>query len=151
MAESYCYEFPRPAVTVDVALFRRDGDHWSILLIRRGNDPFAGKYALPGGFVDEMEPLADAARRELREETSIEVDRLHQLRAYGEPGRDPRGHTVSIAHCAVVDRAVTAASGDDADAAEWFRIDQLPGLAFDHDQIVHDAVEWLRSTRSVQL
>lgn len=146
--QRYCYEFPRPAVTVDVALFRRAGQAVEILLIRRGKDPFEGHYALPGGFIDEMEPLEDAARRELFEETGLRVDTIVQLRAYGDPGRDPRGHTVSIAHVAVTDSDQIPASGDDAAEARWFPIDQLPDLAFDHDRIAGDAITWLHSKQA---
>lgn len=150
-SKNYCYDFPRPAVTVDIAVFRRTGEHAEILLIRRKKDPFAGSFALPGGFVDEMEPLEQAARRELCEETGLEVETLHQLGAYGDPGRDPRGHTVSVAHVTVSDDSQPVSGNDDASEARWFLIDQLPDLAFDHDQIVNDAVAWLqRKERSVQ-
>jgi 8-oxo-dGTP diphosphatase len=131
-----CYEYPRPAVTVDVVLvtaapLRR------VLLIKRRHDPFAGKWALPGGFVDEHEDLAAAARRELREETHLEDVALEQLHTFGAPGRDPRGHTVSVVYLAEVDAArVKPRAGDDAAEVEWHALDQLPPLAFDHANIL---------------
>ena len=145
MSDQHCYDFPRPAVTVDIAVFRSCNEVWEILLIRRKKNPFAGYYALPGGFVDQDEPLHEAAKRELQEETDLRVDQLEQLRAYGDPGRDPRGHTVSIVHCAIVDSSAQARGQDDAEEARWFGIDGLPRLAFDHDQIVKDATTWLRA------
>ncbi|MBW3670230.1 MAG: NUDIX hydrolase [Acidobacteria bacterium] len=141
---NYCYDFPRPALTVDIAVFRRVGERTEILLVRRMKDPFAGRFALPGGFVDDMEPLEHAARRELSEETGLVVETVDQLRAYGEPGRDPRGHTVSVAHVAVTDDSQTVSGNDDASEARWFPIEELPDLAFDHDRIARDAIAWLR-------
>ncbi|HEY8506492.1 MAG TPA: NUDIX hydrolase, partial [Gemmataceae bacterium] len=87
---AFVYDYPRPALTVDVALVSRD-EPPKVLLIRRLKEPFAGRWALPGGFVDENEPLAAAARRELREETGLAAEDLEQLHTFGEPGRDPRG------------------------------------------------------------
>jgi 8-oxo-dGTP diphosphatase len=138
----FCYEFPRPAVTVDVALLRR-GSADEVLLVQRGSDPFAGMWALPGGFVDSDERLIDAARRELLEETSIRQSKLIQIGAYGDPGRDPRGHTVSIAFGAVTGRRTQPAGGDDAAAAGWFALGRLPKLAFDHRRIIRDAAKML--------
>lgn len=144
MSDRYCYDHPRPALTVDVALFRFQDGSWQILLIRRRKDPFGGKFALPGGFVDEREPLDQAARRELAEETGLTMDQCHQLRAYGEPGRDPRGHTVSVVYCAITSDSTEARGRDDASEAKWFDLHAVPNLAFDHDQIVKDSIEWLR-------
>ena len=141
----YTYDHPRPAVTTDVALFRRTGEGgWEILLVRRGRDPFAGSWALPGGFVDELEPLEAAAARELEEECGIRGVELWQFRAFGDPHRDPRGHTVSIAYLGIVSDSVNAAAADDAADARWFPLDHLPQLAFDHDEIVRAAVERLQ-------
>lgn len=145
MNDRHCYDFPRPAVTVDVAVFSRARGSWRILLIRRGSDPFAGCFALPGGYVEPMEPLERAAIRELEEETTLRIDRCEQLRAYGDPDRDPRGHTISVTHCAIIDRDVEVEGRDDAGEARWFSIDDLPPLAFDHDQITADAIAWLRA------
>jgi 8-oxo-dGTP diphosphatase len=134
--QPYCYEYPRPAVTVDVVIVTRE-DRPRVLLIRRKHDPFAGTWAIPGGFVDMDESLEDAARRELREETSVEVADVEQLHAFGDPGRDPRGRTISVAYLARVDvKHVRAVAADDAAEVGWHLLDQLPPLAFDHDQIL---------------
>ncbi|MCS6851091.1 MAG: NUDIX hydrolase [Gemmataceae bacterium] len=134
--ERYCYDYPRPAVTVDIALVTAE-PRPRVLLIRRRHEPFAGSWALPGGFVDEHEALEAAARRELREETGLEVGELEQLGAFGDPGRDPRGWTVSIVFGARVkaDQAMPQAADDAAEVA-WHRLDQLPPLAFDHARIL---------------
>lgn len=135
------YRHPRPAVTVDVAVFAAaDRDRLRVLLIRRRADPFAGRWALPGGFVDEHEDLPDAARRELREETSLRLRRLVQLGAYGTPGRDPRGHTVSVVWLAASPTgAEVGTAGDDAAELRWFDAARPPRLAFDHALVLRDA------------
>ena len=131
------YDYPRPALTVDVVLATRDARP-RVLLIRRKSDPFAGTWALPGGFVDEGERLIDAARRELEEETGVEVEELEQLYAAGDPGRDPRGWTVSVVFLGRVKRA-KAKAGDDAAAVCWFPLDEPPPMAFDHAAILDRA------------
>jgi 8-oxo-dGTP diphosphatase len=138
---SYTYEYPRPAVTADVVLFGHRGGDLHVLLVERGHPPFAGCWALPGGFVDSDEPLEKAARRELAEETGLEVGPLEQLRAYGDPGRDPRGHVVTIAFVGLVevDHHQPRAASDAARSA-WFPVSALPPLAFDHDRIVADGI-----------
>src|ERR1700737_4987912 len=98
----YTYDYPRPAVTVDVVIVTREGRP-RVLLIRRKNEPFRGMWAIPGGFVDMDESLEDAARRELREETGVRARRLEQLHTFGGPGRDPRGRVISVAYLAEVD------------------------------------------------
>src|SRR5215470_16076449 len=90
LKKPYCYRHPRPAVTADIVLFRLPGDEIQVLLVRRANSPYKGRWALPGGFVDEDEPLEHAAARELEEETGITRVRLEQVGAFGNPGRDPR-------------------------------------------------------------
>ncbi len=145
---SYTYQYPRPSVCVDLVVFRPHKSTVSVLLIKRGHQPFAGKWALPGGFVDQDEDLADAARRELNEETHLEVEHLRQLGAYGKPGRDPRGHTVSVVFLAELGSNASIQgleAGDDATDAQFFSTNALPDLAFDHAQIVQDALS-LRST-----
>jgi 8-oxo-dGTP diphosphatase len=135
-ARKFTYDYPRPALTVDVVLATREARP-RVLLIQRKKDPFAGKWALPGGFVDENEKLADAARRELQEETGLRVEDLEQLYAAGDPGRDPRGWTVSVVFLARVDADESKLSaGDDAAAAAWHPLDELPPLAFDHEMIL---------------
>jgi 8-oxo-dGTP diphosphatase len=116
-----------------------------VLLIQRGRDPFQGKWALPGGFVDEGEKVLDAAKRELEEETGISGQNLVQFGAYGDPGRDPRGRVVSIAHWVLLEAKPEATAGDDAAEYGWFDLDHLPDLAFDHARILFDVRERLRS------
>lgn len=140
---SHTYDYPRPAVTVDVALFVIENASPKILLIKRKHPPFADSWALPGGFVDQNESLEDAARRELKEETSIQARELTQLGAYGDPGRDPRGHTISVVfvgemHAQTAGKMLDAA--DDASDAKFFDINDLPSFAFDHEKIVADAL-----------
>lgn len=137
----YCYPFPRPAVTVDIACFAERDERTHILLIQRSHDPCAGLWALPGGFVDENEPLHVAAARELEEETELSNIHIEQFGAYGDPGRDPRGHTVTVAYIAVLPECVDANGADDAADAQWFPIDALPPLAFDHDRIIEHAID----------
>lgn len=138
-AQKFSYDYPRPALTVDVVLATREARP-RVLLIKRAKDPFVGRWALPGGFVDENERLIDAAKRELVEETGVTVTDLEQLCAAGDPGRDPRGWTVSVVFFGRVNADELNAKGaDDAEAAEWFRLDELPELAFDHAEILKRA------------
>jgi 8-oxo-dGTP diphosphatase len=132
----YCYEYPRPSVTVDVIIVTRERKP-RVLLIRRKHDPFEGKWAIPGGFVDMDEPLDAAARRELREETRVEVADVEQLGTFGDPLRDPRGRVISVAYLARVKASdVNPEAADDAAAVGWHPLDRLPPLAFDHDKIL---------------
>jgi 8-oxo-dGTP diphosphatase len=132
-------------LTVDCAIFGFDGAEAAILLIQRARPPFQGRWALPGGFVDPDEALELAAMRELEEETGISGLQLKQLAAYGDPGRDPRGHTVSVVFLGAADMGkIRATAGDDARAALWHRLSELPVLAFDHARIVADARSALR-------
>ena len=130
------------ALTTDCVVFDERG---YVLLIRRGNEPFKGSYALPGGFVDMGERVEDSCRRELSEETGLHVGELRLIGVYSDPGRDPRGHTCSVAYLARVGRAEVTA-GDDAAAAEWVADWRREKLAFDHAQIIADA-EKLHSRR----
>lgn len=147
---SYTYQWPRPALTVDTVIVAQPQQASStpaqLLLIQRKHAPCQGQWALPGGFVDEKEPLHAAAARELQEETSVSPDRvkLTQVGAYGDPGRDPRGWTVTVAYAAVVpDTQLGVQAADDAAAASWFDVGQLPALAFDHKLIIREAFEKL--------
>ncbi len=124
-------------VTVDIIVL--DCNEKNILLIQRKNDPYKGMWALPGGFVDENEDLESAARRELKEETSIEISNLAQVAAFGKPGRDPRQHTVSIAFAGIAGDDVKVQADDDAKDAQWFDRNNLPNLAFDHFEIIIEA------------
>ena len=137
-------EYPRPALTVDLAPLRFAGGHLEILLVERGRAPFQGQMALPGGFVDEGESPLEAARRELAEETAISSALFLESRTFGNPGRDPRGWVVSVAFIALVDAKQKAKPGDDATQACWCRLTDLPELAFDHDLIIEATLEVLR-------
>lgn len=142
---SHTYKYPRPALTVDCVVFGLDDEGLKVLLIRRGVEPFRGRWALPGGFVHVEETLEQAARRELHEETGVERLYLEQLYTFDAPGRDPRERVLSVAHYALVklrDHRVRAAT--DAREAAWFAVSALPKLAFDHDRILETALARLR-------
>jgi 8-oxo-dGTP diphosphatase len=140
-ANQYCYDHPRPAVTVDIVLFSLESGRIEVLLIKRAREPFRGLWALPGGFVEEGEALERAAERELHEETGLNGIHLEQLGAFGDPGRDPRGHTVSIAYSAVVDGGGDNLKADsDAADARWWPATRPPRLAFDHHKILRVAI-----------
>lgn len=128
-----------PALTVDAVLLKGN----EVLLIRRGREPFKGSWALPGGFVEVGETVEDAVRRELVEETGLKGDVVDLLGVYSAPGRDPRGHTVSVTFVLKVSGIVHVDDLDDADEARWFPLDALPDLAFDHARITADARAWL--------
>jgi 8-oxo-dGTP diphosphatase len=130
-----------PALTTDCVIFDAEG---RVLLTRRGNPPFAGSYALPGGFVDIGERVEDACRREVLEETGIKVDVLRLVGVYSDPERDPRGHTVSVAYVTIMPRAVVPKAGSDAASAEWVDNWRNVELGFDHAQILRDAEAVLR-------
>lgn len=132
---------PKIFVTVDVVLFRKMNSSYEILLIQRLNDPFKDYWALPGGFVDENEELETAAKRELFEETDIQLFQVKQIKAYGNPNRDPRHHTISVAFMGEIDSLAEAKAKDDAKAVKWFSIEELPALAFDHAEIIRDTIE----------
>ena len=139
---AHCYDWPRPSVTTDIVVLAEREAGLSILLIRRKGEPFIGQWALPGGFLDEGETLQVCAARELKEETGVIASDLSLVGVYGDPGRDPRGWTVSIAFLMRVASADTApVAGDDAAEVGWFAVDALPGLAFDHGRIVADALK----------
>jgi 8-oxo-dGTP diphosphatase len=142
---SFSYSHARPALAVDCVVFGLDEADLAVLLIRRGIEPFAGKWALPGGFVHVDETVDDAARRELGEETGLGRVYLEQLYTFGALDRDPRERVVSVAYYALVnlaDHRVKAAT--DAREAAWFAVSDLPQLAFDHDEIVDAALARLR-------
>jgi len=139
-------KYPKPSVTVDVVLFTFIDGELRVLLIRRKREPFKDHWALPGGFVEKNEKLEDAAARELYEETGLQGIYLEQLYTFGDPGRDPRGWTISVAYFAIVgaDMTVAVHAGDDAGEAGWFDVYHLPSLAFDHERIVRYALQRLR-------
>jgi 8-oxo-dGTP diphosphatase len=139
----YCYPYPRPALTVDLVLLRKSKSETCILLIKRKHPPFTGKWALPGGFVDEGETLLHAANRELAEETHMQVQELIQIGAFATPGRDPRGWTISVAFLGIInsDKENSPEAGDDAAEAVWIEVNNIPHLAFDHRDIINTALQ----------
>lgn len=138
-------QYFRPSVTVDVVIFTVQEKDLRVLLISRARWPFAGRWALPGGFVLESEGLDEAAKRELREETGVDHVYLEQLHTFGDPGRDPRTRVVTVAYYALVSSEHLALSPDtDAEAAGWKSVYRLPQLAFDHDRILSLALDRLR-------
>jgi 8-oxo-dGTP diphosphatase len=141
----YVYDWPRPMVTVDAVVFLVSEGKAKALLIKRKKEPFKGKWAFPGGFVEMDEGLEEAIARELAEETGLCGVKLEQMRTFGKCGRDPRGRMISVAFVGTVepDRA-TIKAGDDAAEAAWFDIDQLPELAFDHNEMANTAIERLK-------
>ena len=134
----------RPAVTVDVVIFSLRDSDLKVLLIRRAAPPFKGKWAIPGGYVHPDEALDEAAQRELEEETGLPDVYLEQLYTFGAPKRDPRGRVITVAYFALVSDDVTVRAGDDAAEAAWHSVHDLPGLAFDHDEILSYALQRLR-------
>jgi 8-oxo-dGTP diphosphatase len=140
----YCYAYPHPAITTDVVLFTIDDSRLKLLLISRASEPFAGQWALPGGFLEIDEDLKDGALRELREETGVSGIYLEQLRSFGRPGRDPRERVISVAYYALAPcERLTVRAASDAAEASWFPVADLPALAFDHAQIIQAAHERL--------
>lgn len=136
----HCYAHPHPAVTTDVVVFTIRDRRLNLLLIERGGEPFRGIWALPGGFLDIDEDLEACAKRELEEETGVSGVYLEQLYTFGKPDRDPRERVISIAYYALVpsDRLQVKAASDASDA-KWFALDEMPELAFDHNQIIKQA------------
>lgn len=151
MPPPYCYDYPRPAVTVDVVAFGLEGASLRVLLIRRGKEPYKGKWALPGGFLEMEEQAAEGARRELLEETGLEIDGwIWPLGFYAEPDRDPRGRTISLAYVGFVRGPLPKPTGsDDATEAKWMAVDVTATgklgkkLAFDHWVVLLGAIVWL--------
>jgi 8-oxo-dGTP diphosphatase len=136
----YTYQYPRPSVTVDGAIFCKVKNENYVLLIQRKNDPFKEKWAFPGGFVDMDEDLETAAFRELKEETGFDALELQQFKTYGAVDRDPRGRTISIVYVGLMEEnELPYVKGeDDAMKAQWISLSDVPDLAFDHNQIMKD-------------
>ena len=138
----HTYRYPRPALTVDCIILRETADKSELLLIQRDQYPFEGMWALPGGFIEMTERLLEAASRELNEETGLTDIRLEQFKTFDKIDRDPRGRTISVVFYGFLKNLsgyVTAAS--DARDARWFEINDLPELAFDHQEIVEEFVK----------
>ena len=144
-------DYAKIAVTVDVIVGTQRGEELLVLLVQRAHEPFKERWALPGGFVEQDEDLPDAARRELSEETGVMLPDsapLLQFRAYGRPGRDPRGHTVSIVHTVFLVDAPEPRGADDAADARYWPVDSLPPLAFDHREVLADFLATLNALRT---
>ena len=140
-------DYPHPALTADVVLFTLHGCDLWVLLIQRKEPPFEGRWAFPGGFVDLGESPKAAALRELMEETGLRDVQLDQLHTFGDPGRDPRGHVVTVAYVGFASPGAIpqTRAGDDAADARWWPVRDLPPLAFDHEEILSHALDRLRS------
>jgi len=134
----YTYKYPRPAVTADCVVITGEAEP-KVLLIQRAIEPYKGCWAFPGGFMNMDETTEQCAIRELEEETGLKLDTMHQIGAYSKVDRDPRGRTITVAYLAIIDKPVQVNGQDDAAKAEWFSINNLPHLAFDHQEIMTDA------------
>ena len=142
--KKYCYKYPHPAVTTDCVIFGYDvKDGLSVLLIRRGLDPYKGSWAFPGGFIQMDEDAETGARRELNEETGLDSVYVEEFGCFSEVDRDPRERVITIAFYALV-RKADVKGGDDAETASWFPLDRIPPLAFDHDRILRVALRKLK-------
>ena len=137
---AYTYKYPRPAVTADCIVITREAEP-KVLLIQRGGEPFKGAWAFPGGFMDMDETTEQCAIRELEEETGLHVSDIKQIGAYSKVERDPRGRTITVAYLTIIDEPIAVTGQDDAAKAEWWPVDALPPLAFDHDEIMADAMQ----------
>ena len=135
---SYTYKYPRPAVTADCVVIAQATRE--VLLIQRGIEPFKGCWAFPGGFMNMDETTEQCAVRELEEETGLRVSSLRQIGTYSKVDRDPRGRTITVAYLALIDAPVSVKGQDDAAQAQWFPLSALPPLAFDHAEIMQDAI-----------
>lgn len=139
----YTYKYPHPAVTTDCVVFGFDGHDLKVLLIERGIEPYKGRWAFPGGFLRMEETAEECAMRELCEETGLELKYLKQFGAFSAVHRDPRERVVTIAFYALA-RKSSVRGGDDAAKAQWFPLNEVPPLAFDHDYILRKATEQLK-------
>ena len=135
---AYTYKYPRPAVTADCIVITKE-ENAKVLLIQRGDEPYKGTWAFPGGFMNMDETTEQCAIRELEEETGLKVKDVHQIGAYSKVDRDPRGRTITVAYLAIIDSPISVLGQDDAAKAEWWPLSALPQLAFDHNDIINDA------------
>jgi 8-oxo-dGTP diphosphatase len=134
----YAYEYPRASVTADAVLFAEKEGQIYVLLIKRGNEPYKGYWEFPGGFLNMDETVARCAERELEEESGIVLTGMQLVGIYSDVERDPRGRVITAAYTAMTTMPEAVAS-DDAAAAQWWPLNDLPELAFDHDKILEDA------------
>lgn len=141
--KNYCYKYPHPAVTSDCVIFGFDGVAIKVLLIQRGIEPYKDKWAFPGGFMQIDETVEECAKRELEEETGLKTTSVEQFYTFSDVNRDPRERVITVAHYALV-RLEEVKGGDDARSAQWFAMNEIPSLAFDHDRILRIAVNRLK-------
>jgi 8-oxo-dGTP diphosphatase len=142
--KQHCYDWPMPAATADAVVWTFGPGGWRILLIERKSDPFAGSWSLPGGFINPEEPPFQACIRELKEETNVSERDFREVGVFGDPGRDPRGWTISFAYYTFQPEGeLKARAGDDATRTRWHSMERLPKLAFDHDKIIAKAKDTL--------
>ncbi len=147
VSKKYCYKYPRPMLTVDTVVLNFK-ETVLVLLVKRKYNPYAGCWALPGGFVEMNEDLKDAALRELTEETSIDDIDLFQVMTVGTPGRDPRGRCVTVVYSGGYSGKKDPHAGDDAESVKWFALKKLPDLAFDHEKIILTTIaKWIASSK----
>lgn len=142
-SKPYCYKYPHPAVTTDCVIFGYDGRKLKVLLIERGIEPYKGRWAFPGGFLNMDETAEEGALRELQEETGLTGPYIKQFHTFTDPARDPRERVITIAFYALV-RLQDVRGGDDAARAQWFALDEIPPLAFDHEELLQKAQIALR-------
>lgn len=142
-ATGYHYKYPHPSVTTDCVIFAFDGTKLQVLLVKRGVEPYKDRWAFPGGFLQMEESAEEGALRELQEETGLKAAYIKQFHTFTSPHRDPRERVITIAYYALV-KMQEVKGGDDAAEAQWFPIDKVPALAFDHDQILRVAQKELR-------
>ena len=141
--EGYIYKYPHPAVTTDCVVFGFDGKELMVLLIERGLEPYKGMWAFPGGFLRMNETAEECAKRELKEETGLELTKVRELGTFSGVNRDPRERVISIAFYSLA-RHSAVRGGDDASKAKWWAVDDIPQLAFDHDYILRQAMKRIR-------
>lgn len=140
----YTYQYPRAALTVDAIVYVKDKNATLVLLIQRGREPFLSQWALPGGFINMDETLEEACIRELEEETGLIVKQMSQFKTYDSVDRDPRHRTISVVYFTELKEKQLVSGNDDAAQAKWFSLDNLPQLAFDHQQILNDFKRFMK-------